>query len=385
MNKNRSVVSLGILLCGLALVYFWSIGAAAAARPGPADPNPVAGILNSPRTGYVRPEWRIGAPVTSGNLTVFPVTSSAWSGAHDFITLDEGLKSGKVLITEFGSTGPRGGRSIDNARVNTLSLTNRTGRTLVLLAGEMLIGGKQDRIVDQDQLIPPVERPIALGVFCVEHGRWHGTTTSFGQNQSPSGPQVPGARKLFAAGAGGGTPGQQMATPAVREKAEARKDQNEVWSKVAETTKSLNATSGTGALTRAYDDGHLAKKCQVYENQIRYRIQGKNVVGVVVAVSGRVVAADIFASPSLFQRYWPKLLKSYALEALSAGKTPAGQINQLAAESFLYRSEGKASSENKKGIYRVTEHKLGDDASFELEYTASAQPVLVHFNRIVSR
>src|SRR5262249_36444160 len=327
----------------------------------------------------------LGMPVTAGNLTVFPVTSSVWSGAHDFITLDEGLKSGKVLITEVGSTGPRGGRSADNARVNTLSLTNRTGRTLVLLAGELLIGGKQDRIVDQDQLVPPDERPIALGVFCVEHGRWHGTTTSFGQNQSPSGPQVPGARNLFGAGAGGGTPGQQMATPAVREKAEARKDQNEVWSKVAETTKSLNATSGTGALTRAYDDGRLAKKCQAYESQIRYGVPAKNVVGVVVAVNGHVIAADIFASPSLFLRYWPKLLRSYALEALSAGNPSTGQVDRLGAEAFLNRIQGKASSENKKGIYRLTEHKLGDDTSFELEYTASAQPVLVHFNRVASR
>src|SRR5262249_37284055 len=192
--KNRCVVALSILLCGMALVYFCSIRPVAAAPPGPSDSNPEAGVetLNAPHAGYVRPEWRLGAPVTSGNLTVFPVTSSAWSGVHDFITLDEGLRSGKVLITELGSTGPRGGRSTDNARVNTLSLINRTGRTLVLLAGEMLIGGKQDRIVDQDQLIPPDERPIALGVFCVEHGRWHGTTTSFGQNQSPSGPQVPG-------------------------------------------------------------------------------------------------------------------------------------------------------------------------------------------------
>src|SRR5215470_6790568 len=117
--KNRSIIALGILLCGIALVCLWSIGPVAAALPGPADSNPAAAgpELNPPRNGYVRPEWRLGVPVTAGNLTVFPVTSSGWLEARDFITLDEGLKSGKVLITELGSPGPRGGRSTDNARV----------------------------------------------------------------------------------------------------------------------------------------------------------------------------------------------------------------------------------------------------------------------------
>src|SRR5262249_18127717 len=66
-------------------------------------------------------------------------------------------------------------------------------------------------------------------------------------------------------------------------------------------------------------------------------------------------------------------------------KGPGGQIDQAAAESFLYRAEGRASTENKKGTYRLTEHKSHADASFELEYLAAAQPVLVHFNRIASR
>ena len=97
------------------------------------------------------------------------------------------------------------------------------------------------------------------------------------------------------------------------------------------------------------------------------------------------MAADVFSSPSLFQRYWPKLLKSYVLEALGTGKGPGVQIDHAAAESFLYRAEGKASTQNRKGTYRLTEHKSHSDASFELEYVAAAQPVLVHFNRIASR
>src|SRR5262249_40141610 len=208
---------------------------------GAAPAQPAGGDSGRAGPGSIRPDWKLGAPVTVGNLTVFPVTASAWPDDSKFITLDEGLKSGNLRITELGA-GPgssRGGS--DGAQVNKLSLTNRTGRTLILLAGEMLIGGKQDRIVDQGQLVPSDEGPVALAVFCVEHGRWHGSSGSFGQNQSGSSGQVPGARNFLGSGAagGGGTPGGQIATPGVREKAEARKDQSEVWSKVAETTEVL--------------------------------------------------------------------------------------------------------------------------------------------------
>ena len=369
--RVRTAVAMSILLCGIAAVGSWSV------RPAEAS-------FSRVRAGYVRAEWKLGMPVTSGNLTVFPVTSSAWSPANGFITLDEGLKSGKVVITELGSAG-RGGRARDGAEVNTLSLTNKTGRTLILLAGEMLIGGKQDRIVDEDQLVPPGERPVALGVFCVEHGRWHGASTAFGQNPPAQRSQTPGAQNFLAGGSGGGAGAGQIATPAIREKAEAAKSQNEVWSKVSDTNHSLNTTSGTGALTRAYDDRTLAKKSQVYESRVINRVQGKDVVGVVVAVNGQLVAADVFSNPSLFQRYWPKLLKSYVLEALSAGPASHSEIERSAAEAFLYRAEGKASSERQKSVYKLTEHKSEGNASFELDYLKGTEPVLVHFNRVASR
>jgi hypothetical protein len=109
------------------------------------------------------------------------------------------------------------------------------------------------------------------------------------------------------------------------------------------------------------------------------------VVGVVVAVSGHLVAADIFASPSLFQRYWPKLLKSYSIEALGSSKSKAGRIDRLEAEAFLSRVEGNASTDGKNGIYRLIENKSRTDSSFELEYTGAAQGVLVHFNRVASQ
>ncbi len=55
---------------------------------------------------------------------------------------------------------------------------------------------------------------------------------------------------------------------------------------------------------------------KAYESVIK-QLRNQNAVGVVVAIKGRVVWADIFASNALLSKYWPKLLESYAAESLT--------------------------------------------------------------------
>src|SRR5579863_4923517 len=124
-------------------------------------------------------EYSVLQPIRHGALTIFPVVAAGDS--HDtrqFITLDEGLRSGEVVISETGSASPlvrprhneevwqegrRGG-----AQVNALVLVNNSKRPLILLAGEIVTGGKQDRIIGKDRLVPAESDPIDLSVFCVE-------------------------------------------------------------------------------------------------------------------------------------------------------------------------------------------------------------------------
>src|SRR6185436_9598957 len=56
-------------------------------------------------TSPARPDWRLGAPVTHNNLTVFPVLADETRSTEEFITLDEGLRSGKIRVTEIGADG----------------------------------------------------------------------------------------------------------------------------------------------------------------------------------------------------------------------------------------------------------------------------------------
>jgi len=137
-----------------------------------ASPNPVPG----------KPEanWRLLDPVSYENITLFPVVSSSTQDTSLFLTLDEGLSSGEVIVSEQGAAGlarTRDGRPVavpqynSGASVNQLVLINRSKRPLLLLAGELVSGGKQDRIIGKDRIVPVGSVPLPLDVFCVKHGR----------------------------------------------------------------------------------------------------------------------------------------------------------------------------------------------------------------------
>src|SRR5262249_17722368 len=156
------------------------------------------------------------SPVSFANLTVFPIVSDRAQGPDDFITLDEGLRSRKVTVSELGANGRTRvlhsrRYSGDNAEVNRLALTNYSGKKLILIAGEMVIGGKQDRIVGHDCIIEATGKPVPIDVFCVEHGRWSGSE-NFGRGSEGS---ASGAAET--GGAGGAV--AIIAMPGVREKA----------------------------------------------------------------------------------------------------------------------------------------------------------------------
>jgi hypothetical protein len=94
------------------------------------------------------------SPIRSGKLTVFPVVASKSYDTAVFLTLDEGLRSGDVVVTEAGQArglirqrrgDPLILHPIRDAEVNRLVLVNNSKRPLLLLAGEIVTGGKQDR------------------------------------------------------------------------------------------------------------------------------------------------------------------------------------------------------------------------------------------------
>ncbi len=317
--------------------------------------------------------WRLGEPVTYEDLTIFPVVSHQAAETGGFVTLDDALASGDAVVTEQGGEifrRTRDGRPIiapgGGASVNQLVLINRGKRPLMLLAGELVSGGKQDRIIAKDRIVAPGADPLPLDVFCVEHGRWS------------SGSRFASAKI--------------MVHPSVREKAAVDQKQTEVWAAVRSGTtaqtspaaapppissRNLQGAIGGGAPTESYakiyQSTSLGVPIETFVEEIERRfaratanLKGERVVGVVVAYGGEVAWSDIFASPRLFERYRAKLFRSYVVEALARPQTKE-HASLEDARDFLRPLEGRESVESEPGVYRWRQVTRGHYAEIELE------------------
>ena len=305
------------------------------------------------------------SPIRSGKLTVFPVVASKSYDTAAFLTLDEGLRSGDVVVTEAGQArglirrrpgDPAILHPIPDAEVNRLVLVNNSKRPLLLLAGEIVTGGKQDRVIGKDRIVPSESDPVDLSVFCVEPGRW---VAANGRNEFGVG------------GTAGGVMGGILAAPSVRASAMAGKNQQQVWDNVGKSKESMALmvpapaaaeVNSTTSYARVMDNKEVRQKVDAvaepvqrdYKSVIR-QLRDKNAVGIVVAVNGEIVWADIFASTHLLQKYWTKLVRSYATEAVLT-RAKAGETSLKDAQKFLDDLQGRReTAETEPGLYRQTE------------------------------
>jgi ARG/rhodanese/phosphatase superfamily protein len=352
-----------------------------------------AGVAGSSSTADKAPingEYKLLAPISHGDLTIFPVIAARAHDTSGFLTLDEGIRSGEVVVTEVGNISgmirrrrplPQGYRG---AEVNRLILVNNSKRPLILLAGEVVTGGRQDRVVGKDRIVPAESDPVDLSVFCVEPGRWVGSSTKFDTHASV------------------------MAQPSVRKRAMVDADQHKVWDEVnaakANMTSNIRANApaasgGTMAALRELDSttsyavtiDNSAVKQQVesitapmqksYESVIK-QLRNQNAVGVVVAVKGKIVWADIFASTALLDKYWPKLLQSYAAESLTATGSSA-EVSMTDAQRFLDDWQARHETvDSEPGLYRQRE-LVGDRfRAFELTSLLAKANFDVHLSKM---
>ena len=316
--------------------------------------------------------YKVLEPIRHGNLTVFPVAAARSYSTGEFLTLDEGLRSGEVVVTEAGNLSglirrhPMPTYRRDGAEVNRLVLVNNSKRPLLLLAGEIVTGGKQDRVIGKDRIVPAESDPVDLSVFCVEPGRWVETSQHFGASESMYGHSSGGAVAH--------APMAMMAQPSVRAKAMADKDQREVWAEVAKQKEEVSRNLAVAAPSVAASvDGmtsyarvmetdevrrqvdSVAKPIEQHYQSLIGQLRERHAVGVVVAVNGRIIWADIFASTDLLEKYWPKLVRSYASEAVVT-RAKDVDVSLSRAQEFLSDMEGRRETiESEPGIYRHTE------------------------------
>jgi hypothetical protein len=246
--------------------------------------------------------------------------------------------------------------------------------------------------------VPVGAPPLPLDVFCVEHGRWTGGSDQFAAANT-------------------------MVHPSVREKAAVEADQNQVWAAVrsgttASTTvevtsgaaggsassgtahaaaprvsrDALNSTVSRSAPTESYrkiyQSTAVGTSVEAFAAEVDERfnratrdLKSERVVGVIIAYGGEVAWSDVFASSNLFEVYWPKLLRSYVVEAVTR---PASRENASLSDArdFLRPAQGHVREETEPGVYRWLERTEGRRSEIELE-ALEPKPMTLHWLKVL--
>jgi hypothetical protein len=234
----------------------------------------------SPELGRALGGLTLGPAASQGGLAVLWLhgKDAAWAPALEILTLDESRARGTLTVIERAQ-----------ASVPELIAENHGKTHVLLLAGEILVGGKQNRVLREDLLLPPLSGPRNIAVYCVEQGRWNEGRKDFDSRGS-------------------------VVQPSVRSQVLRKAEQSRIWSGVAAASRSVAAPSPTGSYQAIYDKPEV--KAQLEQTARRFDpAMAPTAVGAAVFVGPNLAGVDCFHAPGLFAREWPKLLRAYALDA----------------------------------------------------------------------
>ena len=263
---------------------------------------------------------KVGTPTAFRNLTIFPLVDGE-GGSADYLTLDEALAQKSAKITEVSEGGS----------VPELKFVNDGDKPVLLLDGEELIGAKQNRVLNLS-ILAPACKTIIIPVSCVEAGRWHHRSSEFS-----SAPRVQYAE---------GRAAKMAQVSESMRHGSYSSDQGKVWADIGAKFGKFRASSPTSAMSDIYEQQSVR-----LDDYVRSFAPSERQAGAVFAIDGRVAGLELFDAPETLRKLFPKLLRSYALDALDRSMSAPAEAEYHSptaeeAESFLkavVETEAKAS------------------------------------------
>jgi hypothetical protein len=247
-----------------------------------------------------------GPVISFENLSLVPLLGDEERDVKDveYLTLDEAVAGGSVQVTEVSDAG----------QVSELKVVVTGDKPVLLLDGEELIGAKQNRVVNLTILAPP-GRTTVIPVSCVESGRWR--HVSRGLSSSP--------RAQFAEGRAARV--RQVTTSMAA--GHYRSNQGAVWSLIAEKASRLNAASPTSAMSAVFD-----RLGAPLEDFVAAFPPIAHQIGAAFLVNGRPAGLELFDAVSTWRKLSPKLVRSYAVDAIDGRRLPTHNADANAPAAF---------------------------------------------------
>jgi len=231
---------------------------------------------------------------TYKNLKIIPIRPKGYGGPAKVmpgvVSLSQGIAKGTVIVSE------RGSAATEN--VHWLRINNNGKESVFIGSGEIILGGRQDRMVAKDTILPPSAKDQYVPVMCVEEGRWSDKEKKLQYNN--------------------------YADPALRKVLGQSNNQVLVWKEIY---RQLN-NSGTKSPTLAYLSHRNDKKfAPAQDEYLRYfnekfKSTDSTITGFVCMSGDKVLGCDIYAGNNLFYGELQPLLHGYIEEAITVGSTP---------------------------------------------------------------
>lgn len=261
--------------------------------------------------------------ISFNHLKIIPVKrnefqKNTWAdSATSFLTLQAGMQKGLVSIHE------RGNYAIDN--INVLLIKNNSNKPLVLRAGELLIGGRQDRIIARDTVLLPGKKEYQIPVFCIEETRWSSKE-----------------KKFKYAGAAGSD---------IQNFIDTSYNQIKLWEEIRKVLKTNNQTNSS-SYASFIEQKTNKDSTDIYVQFFLKAFEKKDssLVGIIVSTRNRVLGADVFINSPLFYQMLPVLLTKYSTDVMFSG-SPVLNQHQLERKygDELFSPSTQNNFLNKKG------------------------------------
>lgn len=280
----------------------------------------------------------VSGPFTHRNLQIFLVHGDTQLENRRYATLSEAMEKGYVTVKETG-------------KVEELTIENSSKNVTVFLnAGDIVKGGRQDRTIRDDLVLPPQSNFVPLASFCVENGRWTGrgseNAAAFSGNS-----KVLSSRESKLAVRGG--------------------VQSEVWKSVAEQQDKLNynvsgLNGGRSVETRSpasatslqltLENKDLDDTRKQYLDKLSRILDGKtDVIGFVYVINGEINSAELYNNKSLFRALWPKLLDAAITEAITDYKNDQPAVKVEAADIKSFFTTALSGSTTERTVWKSTQ------------------------------
>jgi len=296
--------------------------------------------------------WRLSGGFAHQNLEVFLVHAGHVDRGPAPITLGEALANGTARVHETGD-------------VNRLLVENLSAEVPIYIeSGDIVKGGKQDRLLTVDLILEPRSGPVPIASFCVEQDRWRPRGQEDARQFNSNHTAAPGKQmKLITRQAG-------FADTAARPAGQA---QGKVWQEVASTKDKLSAKVGgsvaapesRSSLQLALEHRALKQEMLRYVAALGPAIDGHgDVVGFAFAINGKLNSAEVYGSPQLFAKRWLRLLESAAIEAV------AERSDTLAAKPVAIDTVARFLADAESGP--LAEREIGGRTRWARRETAAA-------------